>query len=142
MATLFDRIYDNYRLYLIKEQAEDLHELVEGKDFDSDKKAAFCQKHALTIQDLQDLLDDDLDSFVDRHCGQEDFPWIATRLSNFSKADTLLDKYRDRGWTIFVEVFHQADDDRTIRTMVSDPKNNEIENLTKDFTLQLKLRPG
>lgn len=133
MASLLDRIYDNYRLYLIKEQAEEMHKLIQGRSFDESEKIDFCKKHGLTMQDLQDLLQDDLDSFIDRHCGKKDFPWIAARLSNFLKADALLDEYRDRGWTIFVKVFHKANDDRVIRVVTRDPSNKLIEELTQDF---------
>lgn len=133
MASLLERIYDNYRLYLIQEQAEEMHKLVQGINFDEIDKNDFCKKYGLTMQDLQDLLQNDLDSFVDRHCGKKDFPWIAARLSNFLKADALLDKYRERGWTIFVKVFHKSDDDEVIRVVTRDPNNNQIEELTKDF---------
>lgn len=133
MASLLDRIYDNHRQFLIKKQADEMHELVEDKSFSDTEKANFCKRHSLTNQDLEDLLHDDLDAFVDRHSGAKDFPWIEARLRNFLKADALLDEYRNRGWTIFVDVFHTADDDRVIRTQVRDTNNKEIQELTQDF---------
>lgn len=132
MASLLDRIYDNQRLYLIKRQAEEMHELIQNKNFNENEKANFCKKHELTAQDLEDLQQDNLDAFIDRHSGTKHFPWIKARLSNFLRADALLDKYRAHGWTVFVEIFHK-DDDTVIRTMVRDPNNKQIGKLTRDF---------